>query len=487
MHLEQIDMFDLAFNNASIGMAIVSLEGRFMKANHALCDMIGYTECELLSLDYQHITHPDDLEESILHIQQLLDRQISSFHIEKRYIGKLGEVIWMLLTVSLVLDKSGKPLFFFSQFQNITVCKQSERVHLQTEAILKEKEDSFQSLLEMLPLAVIVTHNGIIHYMNRASINLICADEAAGILGKPVLDIVEPTNHNLVYERRRKYREGIKLGPVKYDIRCANGEMKRVEGFSLPTTFHGEKATIGVYQDITDRSKEEERMLQSEKLSIVGQLAAGIAHEIRNPLTSINGFLKLMRTMKTDKEQYFDIVESELKSIEVIANELLILAKPNVVNSRRTDLIHLMEQIIAFMSVQSTLKNSNIVTDLSEEALWVDCEPNQIKQVFINLIKNAIEAMSGGGNIYVRAKLEGDYAAISIQDEGCGIPADKVSRLGQPFYTTKDTGTGLGLMVSYNIIDKHGGSIEVDSVIGVGTTFIIRLPLVQVKEGEDAL
>ncbi|WP_044354548.1 PAS domain S-box protein [Paenibacillus sp. E194] len=117
MHLEQIDMFDLAFNNASIGMAIVSLEGRFMKANHALCDMIGYTECDLLSLDYQHITHPDDLEESILHIQQLLDRQISSFHIEKRYIGKLGEVIWMLLTVSLVLDKSGKPLFFFLNFK----------------------------------------------------------------------------------------------------------------------------------------------------------------------------------------------------------------------------------------------------------------------------------------------------------------------------------------------------------------------------------
>lgn len=487
MHLEQIDMFDLAFNNASIGMAIVSLEGRFMKANHSLCEMIGYEERELLSLDYMHITHPDDLEESIIHIQRLLDRQIPSFHIEKRYIGKSGEVIWMLLTVSLVHDKSGKSLFFFSQFQNITSCKLTEKVHLQTKAILKEKEATFQSLLEELPLAVIVTYNGIIRYMNRASVALICATDPVDILGMPVIDIVEPSNHKVVYERRRRYQEGTHLGPVKYDIRCLNGEIKCVEGFSLPTTFAGEKATIGVYQDISDRSKEEERLLQSEKLSIVGQLAAGIAHEIRNPLTSINGFLKLMRTMKTDKDQYFDIVESELKSIEVIANELLILAKPNVVNSRKTDLVQLMEQIIAFMSVQSTLKNSNMITELSEEALWVDCEPNQIKQVFINLIKNAIEAMSGGGNIYVRAELDGDYAAISIQDEGCGIPVDKVNRLGQPFYTTKDTGTGLGLMVSYNIIDKHGGKIEVDSALGVGTTFIIRLPLMQIREEEAAV
>ena len=481
MHLKQIDLFDFAFNNASIGMAIVSLEGCFIQVNRALCDMVGYNERELLSINFQSITHQDDLEENLEYVNQLLNQKIEAYHMEKRYIHKLGQTVWCMVIASVVYNEKGEPIFFFSQFHDITAKKLTEIAQKQTEDVLREKEESFRNLLEELPLAVLITRSGVCQYVNRAALNLIGAESAEDVLGTSTNDIVDPSNHDKLEERRRKYRQGEKIGNAKYKITCYNGELKYVEGISIPATYCGERAVIGVFQDVTERKKEEERVLHSEKLSIVGQLAAGIAHEIRNPLTSINGFIKLMRTLKGEKEQYYDIVESELKSIEIICNELLILAKPNVMTIRKTDIVLLLEQIIALMSVQATMKNSTIIASYLQETIWLYCEPNQIKQVFINLIKNAIEAMPEGGHIYIDVLLRGESVCITIQDEGCGIPPDKLEMLGQ-FYTTKDTGTGLGLMVSYNIIDNHGGSISVDSLPQQGTTFTISLPIITEAE-----
>lgn len=477
MHLKQIDLFDFAFNNASIGMSIVSLEGRFVQVNRALCSMLGYDERELLAMHFQSITHQDDLEENLEYVYQLLNMKIEAYHMEKRYIHKEGHSVWCLVNVSIVYNEKGEPIFLFSQFHDITAKKMTEMAQRKTETVLREKEESFRILLEELPLAVIITRHGICQYVNREGIQLIGARGAEEVLGVSTMEFVDPSNHDKIEDRRRRYRQGGKLGTVKYKIRCYNGEIKFVDGVSIPTMFLGEEAVIGVFQDVTDRKKEEERIIQSEKMSIVGQLAAGIAHEIRNPITSINGFLKLLRSLKTEKEQYYDIIESELKSIEIICNELLILAKPNMVTTRRTNLVQLLEQSIALMSAQATMKNSTIVANLPREEIWLHCEPNQIKQVFVNLIKNAIEAMPDGGHIYIGATVRDGFALITIEDEGCGIPPEKLEMLGQPFYTTKDSGTGLGLMVSYNIMDNHGGSLSVDSLPQQGTTVTVALPI----------
>lgn len=477
MHLKQIDLFDFAFNNASIGMSIVSLEGRFIQVNRALCSMLGYDERELLALNFQSITHQDDLEENMEYVYRLLNMKIEAYRMEKRYIHKQGHSVWCLVNVSVVHNENGEPIFLFSQFHDITAEKMTEIAQRKTESVLREKEESFRILLEELPLAVIITRHGICQYVNRAGIQLLGARGPEEVLGVSTNEFVDPSNHDKIKDRRRRYRQGGKLGTVKYKLRCYDGEIKFAEGVSIPTTFLGEEAVIGVFQDVTERKKEEERIIQSEKLSIVGQLAAGIAHEIRNPITSINGFLKLLRSLKTEKEQYYDIIESELKSIEIICNELLILAKPNLVTTRRANLVQLLEQSIALMSAQATMKNSTIAADLPPWEIWLHCEPNQIKQVFVNLIKNAIEAMPDGGHIYIGAAVRDGFALITIEDEGCGIPPEKLEMLGQPFYTTKDSGTGLGLMVSYNIMDNHGGSISVDSVPQQGTTFTVALPI----------
>jgi len=482
MYVEKVKCFDLAFNHASIGMAIMSLEGCFIQVNHSLCCIIGYEQQELLSLNLKQITHPDDVEESLFYIDQLRNQCKRSFQLESRYTNKRGDTIWMLITVFLVCDEVGQPMYFFSQFQNVTSYKLMLQAQQHAEKLLQEKDESFLLLLEQLPVPIRLSQEGKIFYENRVLLEMMGVKNESDRLGMAAIDRIDPSDHKILYDQMGKCEEENRLQPTQYHIRDVNGASKWVEGCSLFITFSGKKMLMSIFQDITrqGREEEEERMLQSEKLSIVGQLAAGIVHEIRNPLTSINGFIKLMRTTKIDKEQYYDIIESELKSIEVIANEMLILAKPNVVDCKRVDLIHLMEQVVAFMNLQAMLKNSNLVAELSTEPIWIHCEPNQIKQVVINLIKNAIDAMpSQGGNIFIGTHIEGEYITISIQDEGCGIPPDQVKKLGQPFFTTKDTGTGLGLMVSYNIIAKHGGAIEVNSTEGKGTTFTIMLPYVE--------
>ncbi|RKL65591.1 hypothetical protein CR203_19920 [Salipaludibacillus neizhouensis] len=236
--------------------------------------------------------------------------------------------------------------------------------------------------------------------------------------------------------------------------------------------------TVGrvyTFRDITEKKKSEEILYQSEKLSAVGQLAAGIAHEIRNPLTSLKGFLQLIEKTGEGKKEYFDIMKSEFGRIEQILNELLILSKPQTTKNEICDLDGLLGHIVTLLNTQAIIKNIYITKDIMNTPLEIEGVSNQIKQVFINFIKNAIEAMDQG-EITVKARKEDNFVVIEVIDEGCGIPKSLLSKVGEPFFTTKEKGTGLGLMVSYQIIEDHGGDINVKSEEGEGTTFTIRLP-----------
>lgn len=185
-------------------MAIVSLEGCFIQVNRALCDMVGYNERELLSMNFQSITHQDDLEENLEYVNQLLNQKIEAYHMEKRYIHRLGQTVWCMVIASVVYNEKGEPVFLFSQFHDITAKKLTEIVQKQTEDVLREKEESFRNLLEELPLAVLITQSGVCQYVNRAALNLIGAESAEDVLGTSTNDIVDPSNHDKLEERRRK-------------------------------------------------------------------------------------------------------------------------------------------------------------------------------------------------------------------------------------------------------------------------------------------
>ncbi|MCF6410880.1 PAS domain S-box protein [Pseudalkalibacillus salsuginis] len=234
----------------------------------------------------------------------------------------------------------------------------------------------------------------------------------------------------------------------------------------------------GILRDITDEKKSQEMLRRSEKLTVVGELAAAIAHEIRNPLTSIKGFIQMMEDGLEDKELYYQIVLSELDRIEQIISELLLLAKPQSICFEKKKAGNLIRHVLKLLEGQANLHNIQFITDLEADSELIDCEENQLKQVFINLIKNAIEVMPDGGKIMISSRKRKDgKLLIKIKDQGPGIPKDKMSRLGEPFYTTKEKGTGLGLMVSFKIIKDHKGTIQFSSSEHDGTTVDVLLPL----------
>jgi signal transduction histidine kinase len=213
-------------------------------------------------------------------------------------------------------------------------------------------------------------------------------------------------------------------------------------------------------------------------LALLGQMAAGIAHEIRNPLTSIKGFVQLFKT-EQHRVEYYDIVLSELDRINDIVGEFLVLAKPTAAVFAEKDVKELIKDVVTLINTQSILNNVQIFVEFECDLPRISCEENQLKQVFLNLLKNAIEAMPSGGNIDVKVKVK-EEGKISIQiiDQGIGIPKERIPTLGEPFYTTKEKGTGLGLMTCYKIIENHHGELTIDSELNKGTTIEIILPTI---------
>ena len=237
---------------------------------------------------------------------------------------------------------------------------------------------------------------------------------------------------------------------------------------------------IGSCIDITKLKKTEDLLRKSEKLAVVGEMAAGIAHEIRNPLTTLKGFTQILGKDAQEREkQFVDLMLSELSRIELITNDFMILAKPQAIKYQEHDLRKIVHHVLAIIEPQAILNNIEIISrNTSEEAILIICDENQLKQVFINLIKNALESMPSGGQLNVSVELaQNGYVTINIKDTGCGIPEHMISRLGEPFYTLKEKGTGLGLMVSFRIIEAHKGKIQFSSKENAGTTVEIKLPL----------
>ncbi|MCM3568706.1 ATP-binding protein [Neobacillus mesonae] len=239
-----------------------------------------------------------------------------------------------------------------------------------------------------------------------------------------------------------------------------------------------EGLNFSVLKDITEKNTMQEQLRKSETLNVIGELAAGIAHEIRNPMTALKGFIQLLEgSIRKEHSMYYQVITAELERIDTIINEFLLLAKPQAIRFQEKDIIQIMRETIDLLHAHAVLYNVQFVTNYEKGNLPIFCEPNQLKKVFINLIKNAIEVMPNGGKISVTIKrIEDGQIYIAIQDEGTGISKEKIKKLGEPFYTTKERGTGLGLMVSYKIIEEHKGKIRIESEEGNGSVFYVTLP-----------
>lgn len=229
---------------------------------------------------------------------------------------------------------------------------------------------------------------------------------------------------------------------------------------------------IAIQYDITEKRKTEEMLRNTEKLSMIGELAAGIAHEIRNPLTTIRGFVQLL-TENGLGQDYANTIIDEIERINFIVSEFMVFAKPHQVYFCDCDLKSILKSVIRFLEPEALLKNVIIDSCFPADEVIVSGEKNQLKQVFLNLVKNAIEAMPNGGKMSLSIENTGHFIKITIQDQGVGMDPEQIKKLGEPFFTTKHEGNGLGLMVSYKIIQNHNGIIHVESEPDQGTTFVI--------------
>ncbi|KHF32994.1 Sporulation kinase A [Paenibacillus sp. P1XP2] len=472
---DHVRNYDPIFQHAALGMALISLHGTFIMINPALCVLLGHPQHEIDSTAPLDHIYKDLLSDIQRFGESLPNERMTSGKFECRLNHLSGRELAVIVHVSLIRNE---PLpHYLVQFENRTSLQEIETKLHSTELALIDIQNSYHELLEKMPLAVLITKKGVIQYANPAALQLVHAKDRSEAVGLSTNTIVDASYHMALEERRRVYDVRKALNPIIYMINCMDGRQKYVEGFTLIITYEGEHAAVGVFKDITDQKQREEHMMQSEKLTMAGQLAAGIAHEIRNPLTSINGFMKLMRSSKRSSETYFEIIESELKRIELIVNELLVLSKPQEKHvSKAINVLPVLGQVITLMNVQAALKNIEITFESSDVSQWIVGETNQLKQVFINLLKNGMDAMDASGTIRVSVDSTEQEVLIRVQDEGSGMTPEQVQKLGQPFFTTKETGTGLGFMITQNIIHNHGGAIQIESEPGQGTAFTVKLP-----------
>ncbi|MFZ4451908.1 ATP-binding protein [Salibacterium aidingense] len=255
----------------------------------------------------------------------------------------------------------------------------------------------------------------------------------------------------------------------------------------LPTLEDEEKIEdiLLVFKEVTEKREMEKELLRSEKLKVIGKLSAGFAHEIRNPLTTIQGFMQLFKESSNDDDingYHYQIIMSEIERVNSIVEDLLTIAKPEKDNEKQyVQFNDVIQETIYLFKAQAGKKGIAVETVLEPNLPEIYTEEKKLKQVMMNLIKNAMEAIEGEGRISVETKwLSGktnDGISVKVKDNGKGMEEETLEKLGTPFYTTKSDGTGLGLMTCFQIVEEAGGRIHVDSDKGKGSEFEIWMPV----------
>ncbi|WP_282941643.1 ATP-binding protein [Paenibacillus sp. RC67] len=223
--------------------------------------------------------------------------------------------------------------------------------------------------------------------------------------------------------------------------------------------------------------KREEHMLRSEKLRVVGELASGMAHEIRNPLTTIKGFLQISKSDNFNIKPWYDLIMDEITRMSMLTAEFLQFSKPHATQFKVHSIKDCIQRVISLLDSETSRLGHHIEFDPGSDSLPMLMDQDKILQLLLNLIKNAIEAMPDEGLVRIVLTRENDHAVIEISDTGKGIPENELDQIFLPFYTTKESGTGLGLSICHKIVQDHEGTMEVESEMDKGTKFTITVPL----------
>ncbi|MHC1697306.1 MAG: PAS domain S-box protein [Geobacteraceae bacterium] len=365
-----------------------------------------------------------------------------------------------------------------------------------TEEELRESEARYRGLVELFPEAIYIHTGGKLVFANSHGARLVGVECPEDLYGREALDFVQPEYRDFVTKRiKSAYEQGISNPPVEQVFLRADGVPVQVEVSSNSFSYHGKKALQIIARDISERKKRQEELVKAQKLESLGVLAGGIAHDFNNLLTGIMGNLSLMREeLSTDHplQERLARCEKAINQTTGLTCQLLTFSRGGEPVKKLFDLRPVLRDTISF-----ALRGSNVALELAiADDLWpLEADEGQLCQVINNLIINAGQAMPNGGTVRVEAGnsrlssaevpplAAGDYLLVSVIDQGTGIAPEYLDKIFDPYFTTKESGSGLGLTALYSIVRKHHGQVLVSSDIGVGTAFRIYLPACPEKEG----
>ncbi|WP_246944158.1 ATP-binding protein [Bacillus pinisoli] len=400
------------------------------------------------------------------HFQRVL-HQSACFSVPFYHEGRVGGTISVMMAAK---DASSFHLGLLlsavdSIEREVKVNKQNKKLLVLNQVLINSSRNGI----------IITNEEGHIIEMNPFAENVLLSKKEE-LLNQSIVNLGEMGSYMMeVLDKHTRFED------VEINI---SGKILLFDSFPI---FDESQQVIGVFgqfRDITERLSLEKQVMASEKLSAIGKISAGLAHEIRNPLTAIMGLLQLFKKQAISNDQtlekYFQIITSELERIKNLVNQFVLMAKPEQkkISKSKTEMNELIRDIILLMDSQLTNKQVQINFDSKTQTeAYIDSD--KIKQVLINIIQNSIDAIDHKGviSIILDTSPKDNGIVIEIKDNGCGMDPYTLDTISTPFFSTKKYGLGLGLSMSYNIIESHQGKITVSSEQGAGTIFTVWLPL----------
>ncbi|MFP2923704.1 PAS domain S-box protein [Pyxidicoccus sp. 3LG] len=531
--------FRTAFEDAPIGMALVDSEGRFLHVNDALCQIVGYSQRELLSKTFQDITVPEDLDLDMSYVHRLLRGELSTYQLEKRYLHKGGHFVTVLLTASLVRDAQGAPLYFISQIQDITERKQLEqawRFLAEAGPELAASLDTRTTLATVARLAVptladwcmvdLLGGDGRIQWVEIAAASpevMLRLREmfaayphdpfrqgalTAGVLrtGEPVLipelpasvleaSAVDATHLEML--RRLAPASGI-IVPVRSQGRIVgavilaaskSGRRYGPQELALAEEL-AHRAGLAIDNARLHEKSEQATRTRDEVLRIV-------AHDLRTPLNVISlsaGALMKGLPGASTLRKPVDSIQRSVQRANRLIQDLLDVARMEggclTLERARMEVAPLVRDAVELHRALAEARSIELTASVAEDTPPVFADRERVLQILSNLMGNSLKFTPEGGRVSVRVEAEGERVRFSVSDTGAGIPEEEQPHLFEPFWQSgvkRKEGAGLGLTIVKGLVDAHGGRVEVESRPGVGSCFSFTLPAVAPLETHAAL
>ena len=462
--------FENIFEASKDAIGYATIDGTILLINRAFSELTGFSREELLRMNVRDLV-PEQHKKQRDHVVAQVLQTGESIEYEIEYLRKSGSQVPVSIAVFAVMGDDGKPTGLAAIVRDLT-----ERKHA---------EEQFRLVVESSPNGLLmVDEQGTIRMVNR-QIDQLFGYERTELIGQPV-EILVPqhmrANHAgdraefIAHSELRAMGKGRDL----YGVRKDGQEFPLEIGLSPIRTPNGMRVLASVL-DISERKRIQEQLQKAERLAELGTLASGMAHEIGTPMNVILGRAEYLfqRTADEGIKKGLATIITQVERITKVMNQLLAFARRRTAERRAVDLGEIVEDSLEMF--QERIAHSRITVEKAIEANMpsVHADRDQLIQVLINLVVNSLHAMPEGGRLRVSLAREGSHVCLGVSDTGHGMPEEIRSKVFEPFFTTKDfgKGTGLGLTVANGIVEEHGGTMAVESIVDKGTTFWVRLPL----------